>query len=213
MKKKIITAIFAILISLVAILVLNEYTTLFIPRLNTDRFVLGDEKYNELGDLQNKYSDLVIEDERLYFYASYFEGAKRSIYENAYIVIEISDDHSIDLEEYKKYLYKTVGKKVDIEFIEVPIPAEPLISGFITRNTYDEDSLLVVSDTVFFKDGSPDAIRFTMDEQTQIIDSNNLEIDETELEYGMKVEVYTRGMVLTTYPGMAHAELIIVIEH
>lgn len=75
-----------------------------------------------------------------------------------------------------------------------------------------EKNILVISTESYMKDGNPEAFYLSISEDTEILNEQNEKIEFEQLSEMMKVKVYSRYMILESYPGQTGAEKIIVIE-
>jgi hypothetical protein len=137
-----------------------------------------------------------------------------------YVYMEILADESVDYEQYKETIYKTVGIKFPLEFEMVEFPDEPGTVGII-RKISNEDYrkrdmddfvgwILVVSDENFINKKTPNASLITVDKSAEIVGINGEPVEFEELEVGMKIDSYYRGLVQTEYPGHEGTEKLVV---
>ncbi len=100
------------------------------------------------------------------------------------------------------YLYNTSE-------VEEPLSEDYYISGEIYSIL--ENRVLVAEDGSG-KDLEGDAIWVTVEDETDILDYEENSVQFEDLRTGMKVEVWTEGVVLESYPAQGTARKIVVLE-
>lgn len=181
--------------------------------------VVSDE--DELNVLQGPILEFVNEDGVFGAHGCYSNVNKETGLLTLYL--EANEEAGVDYEAYKERIWENFGRGYDIVFELIPFPKEATISGVI-RDVFVEESraggyvgtILVVSQESSFvaADGEPyyDASQISVNEDVEIVDSQGRVLGFDDLEEGMFVDSFYRGMTLTSYPGLQGTEKLVVHE-
>lgn len=136
-----------------------------------------------------------------------------------YVYLELREYEGVDYDALKEDLYEEVGLKFPLEFQLIALPSNPSVEGIIRRKEKNNRSnykgylgtLLVISDVKFIGQyKTPDAVDITITEKTIIEDLEGNSITFNQVNTGLRVASYYRGMTLNTYPGQQGCEKLIV---
>ncbi len=176
---------------------------------------------DELNVLQGPILEFVNEDGVFGVHGCYSNVNKETGRLTLYL--EANEETGVDYEAYKEKIWENFGGGYDIVFELIPFPEEATISGVI-RDVFVEESrdgkyvgtILVVSQESSFVagDGEPyyDASQISVNEDVEIVDSQGRELGFDDLEEGMFVDSFYRGLTLTVYPGLQGTEMLVVHE-
>ncbi len=174
----------------------------------------------KLDLLMPKVFDYIQNDNQFDIQGGHVSTDKLTGYPTMYL--SVNEEAGVDYEAYKSIIWDALGYKFNIEFELIAFPDEPMIQGVIMafdyNNRYNQKSyigeILVVELESDFEtaDGIPyyDALEITIIEGNEIVSKEGNVLTYDDLELGMTVSSYERGMVLETYPGMTGTEKLIV---
>jgi hypothetical protein len=185
-----------------------------LPRIDSSKIVQDDKIYVKMNELSIELLNIIGESDDLTIYSTAISGnIIDNTYHDAYIEIGISDNHTLDLELYKEYLYEQIGAIVDIKFFEVPMPDNPVVRGVITDILKSGHKILVEDDTLKSSDDYTGSAYGYFLDKTMIIDESGKEYHFDDLELGMRVEAYSRFIVLESLPSISTFEKVILLKN
>lgn len=138
--------------------------------------------------------------------------------------IEANEDDNVDFEAYKEKIWENVGAKFNIIFELTPFPTDPTTTGVIRAVEYEDPgskagylgTILVVSQTSDFTTSNGesyyDANRINVYEGVPIINKSEETLTFDDLQIGMYVDSYYRGITVNTYPGIQGTEKLVIHE-
>lgn len=133
--------------------------------------------------------------------------------EKRYVLnLDVYELSGVDYEAYKDEITDHVNYDFIVEYNIIPFPTEPSIRGLI-RDKEDGKILIIDQEYRYVSDRAPryyNASWVTVEEDDLIVTSKGNQILFSDLEVGMYVESYSRGLILTTYPGQEETEKVVV---
>ncbi|MCH4889641.1 hypothetical protein EZV73_18810 [Acidaminobacter sp. JC074] len=211
-----------VFIVIVAVTLLASLAVILLKELSVEEpFESHNEKVeeevyteDELRLLQNQVVNLAEDTEELDWMGC---GVSKGL-NGYYVYLELREYEDVDYDALKEFIYEELGTEFPLEFELIPFPEKPSIQGFIRKIESapknvkgDLGTVLIVSNTDFLgKFMSPDASNVSITEKTIIEDKEGNTLSFEDLQWGMKVESYYRGMTLDTYPSMQGSEKLVV---
>lgn len=168
-----------------------------------------------LGVLQDQVFKVAIEEDLLPLQSAWVNKDDAGI---PTLFFEIREEEGVEEEAYRRIIYDLVGYEFPLVLELIPFPTEATFHGLVYEtdrdNHFDQKgfigNVLIFSTENRLPDYSPDAVWATITEKTEIIDQNGRPIMFDQIQKGMTVSNYYRGLTYTTYPGHQGCERLVV---